>query len=163
MLKEGVSKAGKSRINRVWQLQDEPALQRLALAFARCLRAPLVIYLQGDLGAGKTTFARALIQGVGYPGRVKSPTYGLLESYQAGGFDFLHLDLYRIESPAELEYLAISDQFTENGILLIEWPEKAMEILPAADIHMRFKEIDENRSIECEVHSTHGMEVIKGL
>lgn len=159
----GVGEAGKPALSQVWQLQDESALQRLALAFARSLRAPLVIYLQGDLGAGKTTFARALIQGVGYPGRVKSPTYGLLESYQAGGFDFLHLDLYRIENPAELEYLAISDQFTENGILLIEWPEKAPDALPAADLLMKFRETGESRSMECEVHSTLGMKVIKNL
>ncbi len=144
-------------------MPDEAALRQLALAFGRCLRAPLVIYLQGDLGAGKTTFARALIQGLGYPGRVKSPTYGLLESYQAGGFDFLHLDLYRIENPAELEYLAISDQFTENGVLLIEWPEKAPQALPAADIHLIFKEIGENRSLECELDSEIGLEVIASL
>lgn len=161
--KTGDVETGKSAMSQVWQLQDEAALQRLALAFARCLRAPLVIYLQGDLGAGKTTFARALIQGVGYPGRVKSPTYGLLESYQAGGFDFLHLDLYRIENPAELEYLAISDQFTENGILLIEWPEKALDALPAPDLFMKFRETDGNRSMECEVRSTHGMAVIERL
>lgn len=147
----------------MWQLPDEAALRQLALAFGRCLRAPLVIYLQGDLGSGKTTFARALIQGLGYSGRVKSPTYGLLESYQVGGFDFLHLDLYRIENPAELEYLAISEQFTENGVLLIEWPEKALETLPAADIRMIFKESGEIRSIEFEVNSEMGLKVIGSL
>lgn len=136
---------------------------RLAGDFGQVLRAPLVIYLQGDLGAGKTTFARALIQGLGYPGRVKSPTYGLLESYQTGGFDFLHLDLYRIQDPAELEFLAIPDQFTAQGVLLIEWPEKAADVLPSADIYMKFNEIDSGRSLECQANSAMGQAVLKHL
>lgn len=148
-------------ISRHWQLPDEATLVSLAKAFGRALRAPLVIYLQGDLGAGKTTFARALIQGLGYPGRVKSPTYGLLESYQAGGFDFLHLDLYRIQDPAELEYLAIPDQFTARGVLLIEWPEKAASVLPSADIYMKFNEIESGRSLECQPNSAIGKVVLE--
>ncbi len=150
-------------INRVWSLPDEAALQELALEFGRCLRAPLVIYLQGDLGAGKTTFARALIQGLGYSGRVKSPTYGLLESYRAGGFDVLHLDLYRIDNPAELEYLAIADQFSENGILLIEWPEKALSALPSADIRLVFQENELDRAVRCEAASASGQELMDHL
>lgn len=148
---------------RVWSLPDEAALQKLALEFGRCLRAPLVIYLQGELGAGKTTFARALIQSLGYPGRVKSPTYGLLESYQVGSFDFLHLDLYRIENPGELEYLAIADQFSENGILLIEWPQKAPSALPPADIRLIFKENGLDRSVQCEAASASGRALVEKL
>jgi tRNA threonylcarbamoyladenosine biosynthesis protein TsaE len=142
-------------------LPDEAALQQLARAFGACLRAPLVIYLQGDLGAGKTTFARALIQGLGYQGRVKSPTYGLLESYQAGGFDFLHLDLYRIENPAELEFLAIADQFSDKGILLIEWPEKALAVLPPADLRLVFREQGQERSVDCQAASISGREMLE--
>ncbi len=152
-----------SNNSRVFNLPDEATLRELALEFGRCLRAPLVIFLQGDLGAGKTTFARALIQGLGYPGRVKSPTYGLLESYQAGGFDFLHLDLYRIENPAELEFLALADQFTANGILLIEWPEKAFSALPSADILLIFKESVDGRSVLCEAQSSQGEEVMQAV
>lgn len=136
---------------------------RLAKDFGRALRAPVVIYLQGDLGAGKTTFARALIQGLGYPGRVKSPTYGLLESYQAGGFDFLHLDLYRIQDPGELEYLAIPDQFTDQGVLLVEWPEKAASVLPSADIYLKFNEIEKGRSLEAQASSALGIAVLEHL
>jgi len=149
--------------SQIWSLPDEAALQKLALEFGHSLRAPLVVYLQGDLGAGKTTFARALIQGLGYPGRVKSPTYGLLESYQAGGFDFLHLDLYRIENPAELEYLAIRDQFSRNGILLIEWPEKALSALPPADIRLIFAENGLDRSLQCEAVSASGRALVGKL
>lgn len=150
-----------SQSQRLWNLPDEAAVQQLAVAFGACLRAPLVIYLQGDLGMGKTTFARALIQGLGYQGRVKSPTYGLLESYQAGGFDFLHLDLYRINNPAELEYLAIADQFTDQGILLIEWPEKALAMLPPADLRMIFRELPAGRSLECQAFSATGKTVLE--
>ena len=146
-----------------WNLPTEATLQKLAVDFGRCLRAPLVIYLQGELGTGKTTFARALIQGLGYSGRVKSPTYGLLESYQAGGFDFLHLDLYRIENPAELEYLAIADQFSSKGILLIEWPEKALPALPPADICLNFNENSGGRSLQFEALSQSGREIIEKL
>jgi len=147
----------------VWNLPDEPTLRQLAVDFGQCLHAPLVVYLQGDLGTGKTTFARALIQGLGYKGRVKSPTYGLLESYQAGGFDFLHLDLYRIVNPAELEFLAIADQFTDHGILLIEWPEKALSVLPSPDILLHFKELESNRSLCGEAISPTGLKVLRGM
>ena len=149
-----------SPTSRDWNLPDEDAVFSLAKAFGRELCAPLVIYLQGDLGAGKTTFARALIQGLGYEGRVKSPTYGLLESYSAGGFDFLHLDLYRIENPAELEFLAIGDQFTGQGVLLIEWPEKGLGWLPKADISMLFKDNDKKRSVCCIAKTEKGQRVI---
>jgi len=149
--------------SRVWNLPDEDALRQFSLEFGRYLQAPLVIYLQGDLGAGKTTFARALIQSLGYAGRVKSPTYGLLESYKAGGFDFLHLDLYRIESPAELEYLAIADQFNENGVLLVEWPEKAPAALPPPDIRLIFKDIELQRSVHFEAPSSLGLEIMNKL
>jgi tRNA threonylcarbamoyladenosine biosynthesis protein TsaE len=158
-----MSDTGMERTRREWRLPDEAATVSLAQHFGQALCAPLVIYLQGDLGAGKTTFARALIQGLGYPGKVKSPTYGLLESYQAGGFDFLHLDLYRIESPAELEYLALSDQFTEKGVLLVEWPEKAFTALPSADIRIIFKEIDSGRSLVCESGSVVGAAVVRAI
>jgi len=148
---------------RRWQLADEAATARFAKDFGRVLRAPLVINLQGELGAGKTTFARALIQGLGYPGRVKSPTYGLLESYKAGGIDFLHLDLYRIQDPRELEFLAIPDQFTDRGVLLVEWPEKAGSILPSADICMKFKEMGFGRQLEIQPNSAMGLELIEHL
>jgi tRNA threonylcarbamoyladenosine biosynthesis protein TsaE len=146
---------------RAWNLPDEIALQAIAKSFGQALQAPLVVYLHGNLGAGKTTFARALIQGLGYPGRVKSPTYGLLESYQAGGFDFLHLDLYRIENPAELEFLAIADQFTGEGVLLIEWPEKALPLLPAPDLRMHFTEAADTRRLDCEALTSTGRQVLE--
>lgn len=137
-------------------LPDEASVGELARRFLPALQAPLVIYLQGDLGMGKTTFARALIHGLGYRGRVKSPSYGLLESYLAGGFNILHLDLYRIELPAELDYLAIRDLFDSNSILLIEWPEKGAGFLPPADLELCFDEAGERRYVRFKARSEAG-------
>jgi tRNA threonylcarbamoyladenosine biosynthesis protein TsaE len=135
----------------------EPDLVGLARTFSMYLHTPLVIYLRGDLGAGKTTFARALIQSLGYAGRVKSPTYGLLETYFAGAVHTLHLDLYRINHPAEVEHLAIRDQFDENSLLLVEWPEKGAEFLPPADLELYFGEADGRRFARISPLSPTGM------
>ena len=131
-----------------YALPDEGRLVELAQIMRQNLQAPLVMYLQGELGAGKTTFARALIHALGYSGRVKSPSYGLLESYAAGGFSILHLDLYRIESPAELEYLAIRDLFNKNSLLLVEWSEKGAGLLAPADVELHFGETAGQRFVQ---------------
>jgi tRNA threonylcarbamoyladenosine biosynthesis protein TsaE len=130
-----------------WQcpLPDEGRVGELARVVRQHLRAPLVIWLRGELGAGKTTFARALIRGLGYPGRVKSPTYGILETYNAGGLNVLHLDLYRIEVPAELDQIAIRDLFDENSLLLVEWPERGGTHLPGADLDLHLVKQQDGR------------------
>jgi tRNA threonylcarbamoyladenosine biosynthesis protein TsaE len=142
----------------VWSfaLPDEGRLVELARIMRQNLQAPLVIYLHGDLGSGKTTFARALIHALGYSGRVKSPSYGLLEPYAAGGFNILHLDLYRIGFPAELEYLAIRDLFNKNSILLVEWPEKGAGFLAPADVELHFDETAGQRFVQLKPRSTAG-------
>lgn len=125
-------------INR--KLPDEMALERFAAEFAAGMHAPLTVYLEGPLGAGKTTFVRALLRALGYQGRVKSPTYGLLESYQLEGFQLIHLDLYRVENAAELDYLAIRDQMDETTVLMIEWAAKGGQEIPPPDVIIRFSE-----------------------
>lgn len=134
-----------------WQqlMPDEAAVADLAAEFARKLQTPMVIYLEGQLGAGKTTFARAYIHALGFQGYVKSPSYGLLETYQAGGQKVLHLDLYRIEDPEELEYLAIRDLFDRKSVLLVEWPKRGASFLPAPDLLLEFGETGESRFIRC--------------
>ena len=117
-------------------LANELETAELAVRFSKHVHPPFALYLQGELGAGKTTFARALIHALGYRGRVKSPTYGLLETYSAGGLQVLHLDLYRISSPRELEFLAIRDLFAEDSLLLVEWPENGTGYLPDADLRL---------------------------
>lgn len=112
------------------------------------LPLPLVIWLQGDLGAGKTTFARSLIQALGYQGRVKSPTYGLLELYQLASLQVLHMDLYRISDPGELEFLGLTDLLDEKTILLVEWPDKGGHWLPKPDYIFRFAYAQEGREMK---------------
>lgn len=109
-------------------------------------QAGLVIYLQGDLGMGKTCFSRAFIQTF-LPGqRVKSPTYTLIEHYPVDTISLYHLDLYRLAEPDELEYLGLRDVLTGAHILLIEWPKKAQGLLPPADIHITLKPLGDART-----------------
>ncbi len=117
---------------------DECRLVAMAAELAGQLEPPLVIYLAGPLGAGKTTFARAMIQALGYAGRVKSPTYSLVEQYPAGRITVVHIDLYRINDPAELEYLGL-DEIPADAICLVEWPEHGRSQLPVADLLIKIE------------------------
>ncbi|TVQ40029.1 MAG: tRNA (adenosine(37)-N6)-threonylcarbamoyltransferase complex ATPase subunit type 1 TsaE [Wenzhouxiangella sp.] len=106
------------------------------LAFGQVLAGRLeqggVVYLSGDLGAGKTTLVRGILRAFGFTGRVKSPSYGLIESYELDGLTVHHLDLYRLGHGEEIEYLGLEDLFHGPTLLLIEWPEKGQGYLPAA-------------------------------
>lgn len=135
---------------------DENASAQLAGQFASVTLPPCVIYLKGDLGAGKTLFTRAYVHALGFEGYVKSPSYGLLETYEVEGQTVLHLDLYRIEDPEELEYLAIRDLFRRNTVLMVEWPDRGGALLPAADIVLEFDERGGDRFIRCFPMSSHG-------
>jgi len=126
---------------------QEQDMIRFAARFASGLRVPLVIWLEGELGSGKTTFARGLIQALGYHGRVKSPTYGLLEQYQADRCNILHMDLYRIGEPGELEFLGLADLLDNQTILLIEWPDKGGKWIPEADFVFKFGYTPEGRDL----------------
>ncbi len=122
-------------------------LENFANQFAADLQVPLVIWLEGDLGSGKTAFARGLIHALGYTGRVKSPTYGLLEQYQLAPVQVLHMDLYRINDPAELEYLGLPDLLDDQTILLIEWPDKGGQWLPEPDFIFKFAYAQHGRDL----------------
>jgi tRNA threonylcarbamoyladenosine biosynthesis protein TsaE len=126
---------------------DERSLIHFANKFAYEIPRPLVIWLEGDLGAGKTSFTRGLIHALGYQGRVKSPTYGLLEHYQLESLQVLHMDLYRISDPGEMEFLGIEDLLDEQTILLIEWPDKGGSWLPAPDFIFKFSYADQGRDL----------------
>jgi len=142
---------------------DESLLTVLAVGFARRIRAPFVIYLEGELGAGKTTFARAFVHALGFKGYVKSPSYGLLESYELAGITVLHLDLYRIEDPEELEYLALRDLFDANSVLLVEWPRKGTDHLPAPDLELTFHEDNQSRLVSSFAKTDAGFELNQSI
>lgn len=108
------------------------------------LSSALVCFLNGNLGAGKTTLVRGILQHLKYAGVVKSPTYTIVESYQASGLDLHHFDLYRLADPEELEFLGVRDYLDKKAVLLIEWPEYGEGVLPKADLVVNI-EIDRDR------------------
>jgi tRNA threonylcarbamoyladenosine biosynthesis protein TsaE len=113
---------------------DEAALVAAAQRLAPAIRTGGVVHLSGDLGAGKTTFARALLRALGVGERVKSPTYSLIESYRIDALDVHHLDLYRIADPGELEWLGLDELHGATTLMLVEWPERGAGALPPADL-----------------------------
>jgi len=118
-------------------LSDEAATLALGASLARALVPGMVIWLRGNLGAGKTTLVRGLLRGLGFQGKVKSPTYTLLESYVISGLYLYHFDLYRFVDPEEWDALGFRDYFNRDSICLVEWPEKAAELLPVPDLEIR--------------------------
>jgi tRNA threonylcarbamoyladenosine biosynthesis protein TsaE len=117
-------------------LADEAATRAFGARLSRRLTPGRrwLISLAGELGAGKTTLVRGLLEGLGHRGRVRSPTYTLVEPYRVDGRDLLHLDLYRLADPGELEYLGFVDLLTPTAIALVEWPERGGDLLPPADL-----------------------------
>ncbi|MCC5856994.1 MAG: tRNA (adenosine(37)-N6)-threonylcarbamoyltransferase complex ATPase subunit type 1 TsaE [Ectothiorhodospiraceae bacterium] len=117
-------------------LPDAAATEGLGARLARCAPAQLVVFLYGDLGAGKTTLVRGLLRQLGHRAPVPSPTYTLLEPYDLGDRTVLHLDLYRLADPEELDYLGLRDYLVRPLIMLVEWPERGAGMLPASDLEL---------------------------
>lgn len=128
----------------------------LGKAIAGKLDRGMVIFLEGELGAGKTTLARGIFRGLGYQGKVKSPTYTLVEEYEINDQSCFHFDLYRLADPEELEFMGIRDFALEKDILLIEWPEKGMGFLPAADLVIVIEYADDGRTIRIDAKTENG-------
>jgi tRNA threonylcarbamoyladenosine biosynthesis protein TsaE len=136
-------------------------LQVFARSLAPCLRNGASIFLQGELGAGKTTLVREILRGLGYSDKVKSPTYTLVEPYQIGAEVVFHFDFYRLQENAELFNIGISDYFVEPNICLVEWPDKFISVLPLADITINFKVVEEKRMLILQAQTARGEEIIK--
>lgn len=145
-----------------YSLADEAATVAMGQALGRSVVNGAFIYLDGQLGAGKTTFCRGVLRAFGHNGAVKSPTYTLVEPYDyAEGI--YHFDLYRLGDPEELEYMGIRDYFNAQSLCLIEWPERGLGVLPAADLRISMQLQGSGRQLELSVGSERGEAIGKAL
>ncbi|MBI3101246.1 MAG: tRNA (adenosine(37)-N6)-threonylcarbamoyltransferase complex ATPase subunit type 1 TsaE [Burkholderiales bacterium] len=146
-----------------WHGEDDTA------AFARQLAAQpqlanAFITLHGDLGAGKTTLVRHLLRALGVQGRIKSPTYAVVEPHEAPGLHIWHFDFYRFNDPREWEDAGFRDVFASPGLKLAEWPEKAAALIPAADVAIFIEALDEEaRRVTLSAHTPLGQQLLQGL
>ena len=146
------------------ELADTEATIAFGKQLARQLREGCVVYLHGELGAGKTTLVRGVLQGMGYEDRVKSPTYTLVERYDVKHHIVFHFDLYRLADPEELEFLGIRDYMDEKAMVLVEWPERGKGFLAPADIDINLAyQTDGGRRAECVAVSDKGRKCLKTL
>jgi tRNA threonylcarbamoyladenosine biosynthesis protein TsaE len=147
-------------LHQTCHLADETATLALGTAIAPALRPGLVVFLQGELGAGKTTFTRGILRGLGYLGKVKSPTYNLIELYKISRLYLYHFDFYRFNNPHEWEEAGFRDYFNADSICLVEWPEKADGLLPQADLKFIFT-VAEGRNVEIQADTEAGKLCVK--
>jgi len=145
----------------VLSLPDEPATLAFGAQVARILRAGMTVYLEGDLGAGKTTLVRGVLRALGYAGRVKSPTYTLTEIYSLADFELYHFDLYRMHDPREWLDAGFREVADGQTVSLIEWPEKAAGLLPPPDFRIQLQVLDAGREVKLVAETALGKECLK--
>lgn len=146
-----------------WTLADEAATLAAGKRLANCCAPGLVIYLEGDLGAGKTTFCRGFLHGFGHRGAVKSPTYTLVEPYELGDIHIYHFDLYRLGDAEELEYMGIREYFDAASLCLIEWPARGRGVLPSADLVVSISQQGVGRCLTLRADSGSGQHILAQL
>lgn len=149
-------------------MPDEEATVALGAAMAPIAaeiagKHGLIVFLRGDLGAGKTTLTRGLLQALGVTGAVKSPTYTLVEPYALPSLNVYHFDLYRLRDPEELEFMGVRDYFQPGSLCIIEWPERGGEFLPNPDILLNIQPLDSGRSTEIRAISAPGELLLERL
>ena len=144
-------------------LPDESASLALGARLSQVLHAGLVVYLTGALGAGKTTLARGILRGLGYTGIVKSPTFTLVEVYRLSSLYLHHFDFYRFKQPQEWSDAGFRDMFGGEGICLVEWPEKAGALLPAADLYVTLLHEGDGRRVGFTARTQSGLECMRHL
>jgi len=139
-----------------FQLKNEQQTLKFGRHFSQGLKKGCVIYLEGELGSGKTTFVRGVLSGLGYTGKVKSPTYTIVESYNLEAYDIYHFDLYRLADPEELEFLGIRDYCIENSVVLVEWPDKGQGFLPEPDVVILLQYRADGRNVTMSTNTERG-------
>ena len=144
------------------ELNNEAATLAAGDRFSTLVQPGLVVYLHGDLGAGKTTFVRGFLRGLGHQGKVKSPTYTLVEPYVVSSYNIYHFDLYRFINEEEWESAGFRDYFNPSSICFVEWPEKAENLLPTPDIDIYLTPYNEGRILQFSAHSDLGRQVLQG-
>ena len=146
-----------------YDLKDESETLRLAEKISIFLRPNMNLYLKGELGAGKTTFVRGLLRGLGYQDKVKSPTYTLVEPYNLERFTIYHFDLYRFKDEHEWDDAGFREYFNNKSVCLVEWPEKAGHILPQPDISIELIHKSFGRHIHLVSFTSTGTECLKAI
>lgn len=144
-------------------LPSELDTDALGNDIASLIRDGIIIYLVGDLGAGKTRLAQGIIHGLGFSGHVKSPTYTLVESYRVNDSAIFHFDLYRLMDPMELEFMGIQDYFDYDNIILIEWPDKGAGMIEQADVRIHLDYAEQSRKVLLTSETERGAAVINKL
>lgn len=144
------------------QIADSEQMIAFGRQLANVADAGLLIYLYGDLGTGKTTFSRGFIQARGQQGKVKSPTYTLIESYDLQP-PIYHFDLYRLADPSELDYLGLADYLHEPVIWLVEWPEQGGDYLPPADLSIYLSHQGTQRHLRLQSHTNKGTNALEAI
>jgi len=129
-------------------LENEQQTEQLGAELWRVLPDSCLVFLSGELGAGKTCLTRSVLRAAGYMGAVKSPTYTLVETYEIGDRKFFHFDLYRLRDPEELEWIGIRDYFQQQALCFIEWSALGAGFLPLADLEISFHLEPDGRSVK---------------
>ncbi len=144
-------------------LPDEAATRALGARLARVIEPGLFVYLHGDLGSGKTTLARGVLRGLGFQGRVKSPTYTLVELYTVSRLNLYHFDFYRFRDPKEWRDAGFSEYFSDTSVCLVEWPEKAAGLLPVADLEIALEFAGDGRDLSIRAGTESGKACLERL
>lgn len=148
---------------RSFELSDEAATRRFAARVAAAMDEGAVFHLRGELGAGKSSFARALLQALGVAGRIKSPTYSLVEQYPLERGQAWHLDLYRIADPDELQWLGLDALGEPGAVVLIEWPERGQGAIPSPDVELALAYAGSGRCARLQACSDRGARLLERL
>ena len=142
------------------QVEDEQAMVKLGEKLGKALDDRALIFLEGELGAGKTTLCRGVLRAMGHVGAVKSPTFTLVEPYKFNDKNVYHFDLYRLGDAEELEYMGIRDYFQPGNYCLVEWPIRGQEYLPQPDLIVQITFTDDGRKVALDSENERGETIL---